>query len=443
MVDDIGSITAAANGETYTSTFMYKGTTKVYDVLVPVFEDGKHIGAIDIGFSMDSVDTTVKQVILFIISISLVSLIIATTILLKISLGITRPLKILVDAARNIAEGDLTQNIEVKSHDEIGVLFQSFNTMKEHLKNTLISIKAGASEVKSMSTTLNSNAKQMTLASGEVSNAIQEVAKGAESQAKELVDVSNHVSRLGSELDSINSKIEGVKASTDTTEEKATIGKQQMDHLLTTIEEVQKSFMLQANLINDLNESVSKVSNITNFISEISNQTNLLALNAAIEAARAGEEGKGFAVVADQIRKLAAQSQTSVKNIAHQIEQIKESIASAGQMMQSETQYVQNGISLVQESKIAFEDIAKKVFELVNGMTEVVNFVITVQTSSSSVAGAVQRIASVIEESGADIEEVTASTEEQASISEEISRSALELSNMAEELLRAVSVFKV
>ncbi|WP_425059941.1 Putative sensory transducer protein YfmS [Sporomusa carbonis] len=61
---------------------------------------------------------------------------------------------------------------------------------------------------------------------------------------------------------------------------------------------------------------INKTTDILRFVSDIAANSNLLGLNAAIEAARAGEYGRGFAVVAEEIRKMAANSSNSVKDIA-------------------------------------------------------------------------------------------------------------------------------
>ena len=49
---------------------------------------------------------------------------------------ITRPLGRLRDAARKLAQGDLSQRVEVDSSDEIGELAQAFNEMAESLQRT-------------------------------------------------------------------------------------------------------------------------------------------------------------------------------------------------------------------------------------------------------------------------------------------------------------------
>ncbi|MBS7528327.1 chemotaxis protein [Fusibacter paucivorans] len=69
----------------------------------------------------------------------------------------------------------------------------------------------------------------------------------------------------------------------------------------------------------DLEKKNQHTSEILGFIKNIASQTNLLGLNASIEAARAGENGKGFAVVAEEVRKLAAQSESAVHKIQETI----------------------------------------------------------------------------------------------------------------------------
>lgn len=100
-------------------------------------------------------------------------------------------------------------------------------------------------------------------------------------------------------------------------------------------------------LVNDLNDRSKQIGTILTEIANIAEKTNLLALNAAIEAARAGEQGRGFAVVADEVRKLARGSAESSKKINNLINDILQKTENAAEMMQSNTQQVNQGMEVV------------------------------------------------------------------------------------------------
>jgi len=71
-------------------------------------------------------------------------------------------------------------------------------------------------------------------------------------------------------------------------------------------------------------EEIQKTDEILKFINDLAANSNLLGINAAIEAARAGEQGRGFAVVAEEIRKMATNSASSIKDIKEIVSSIRD-----------------------------------------------------------------------------------------------------------------------
>ncbi len=91
----------------------------------------------------------------------------------------------------------------------------------------------------------------------------------------------------------------------------------------------------------ELSGKMGQTNQVLKVIQKITAQTNLLGLNAAIEAARVGEMGKGFGVVADEIRKLAENSSSSLK----EIEKILESLRKSNQNINEKTAFMEAIVS--------------------------------------------------------------------------------------------------
>lgn len=77
-------------------------------------------------------------------------------------------------------------------------------------------------------------------------------------------------------------------------------------------------------LFTSLKTHSHSIGSFTKSITAIAKQTELLALNASIEANRAGEHGRGFKVVAEEVKKLAAQSSSSAKEMSNTIQEIQQ-----------------------------------------------------------------------------------------------------------------------
>lgn len=194
--------------------------------------------------------------------------------------------------------------------------------------------------------------------------------------------------------------------------------------------------------INELNNASEKIANFVEKIRGIASQTNLLALNAAIEAARAGEHGKGFAVVAEEVRKLAAESEETTKEIEEIVNEITSTTAGVTKRMQ------EGSTSLLSVETMADES-ASAMTEMVSNIHTIENVVDNLSNMSSKQRDTTDEMAKVIENIGQATVDIAAHTREtndsvghQMNNMEEIHQYAQSLLVVAERLQESAVVFK-
>ncbi len=441
-VTDEGIKTAAIEGKTYSSKYNYQGE-EVYNVLVPLYKDGVHIGAVDIGISMKHINNVVKMLLIKSVIIAIISFVVGGIIIALLIKKITNPLNILVEVANKVSNGDLTQDIDIKSKDEVGVLADSFNKMINNLRNITSKIQDVALNVSSYSQELFSAAEQASAVSEQIAISTQDVANGAEKQVKSTTLVSNNIKEVVYNIEKINDEINDVVDNADNTSKLALDGSEKMNNMIRQMNAIKDSVNYTSNIMNEFEKTSDEIGNIVQVINNIADQTNLLALNAAIEAARAGESGRGFAVVADEIRKLAEESIKSSDSIKKLINETQENTKKAIASIEEGNKETEKGELVVKEVGISLKEIIQG-FDLTKDKLDISNKnILEVNKNTENIVNLVDEIESISEESAANTEEVAASSEEQSATIEEITKSVEELANMSRELEEIIQVFKL
>lgn len=417
---------------------------QVYEVTVPV-STASGTDAVQVASTLDLVTAVVRNIIIQTGYIVSITFIIISLIMYLIASSVIKPMKKLSEAAEDVAKGDLTKEIIIKAYkkDIIGKLAESFTIMKDSLKSSIKAIQESSSESAVMAEGLNNNSKQMAATATDVTSAIQEVAKGAEQQAYDLVRVSEDIEKLAGELENINSRMNSVKESNSFTENKAGIGEKQINTLLISIEELKKGLVKQAANISELGVKVEEVNDIANIISDISNQTNLLALNAAIEAARAGEAGRGFAVVSEEVRKLADQSKNAAEDAKKVISTIIGGTKEVLETSNSITAMADKQSGIAAGTQNAFNQMLEALAKVGPMIEDTYASLQKTIDAKDNIVSSVSSVTAVAQEISASGEEISASSEEMLASTEEVAESAENMERIAKGLHDETSKFTI
>ena len=385
-----------------------------------------------------------RSLSLLITAAAIIGFLLAVLLAYYLSRSITRPISAMVEAIKEVAQGDFTREVPVTSRDEIGVMGETFNSMVEELRGMFKEISGSsrtvadsAEELSAISTQLASSSSQMSqqalgvaTATGQMTSNINSMAAAVEEASVNANTVSGTAEQMSANMHSIAAAVEemshSIREVAKNTGETSHVANQAMG--------LSKS---ASNTMHQLGASANEIGKVTMMIKRIAEQTNLLALNATIEAASAGEAGRGFAVVANEIKELANQSARAAEEIAAKIEGVRGSATSAvkvisdvsdiigrintsvetitGAMNQQTAAANEISRNVAEVSKGAV-DIAGSISEVAKGTTEISRNSGEAARGANDVSLNIHGISNAVRESNVGIQQIHASSSQLTSI---------------------------
>ncbi|MDE2615532.1 MAG: Cache 3/Cache 2 fusion domain-containing protein [Burkholderiales bacterium] len=300
---------------------------------------------------------------------------------------VIRPLGQAKAIADALAGGDLTVRVDNTRGDELGQLMSSMNRVGSGLAEVVQTVRQGSEGV--------------ATASAEIAQGNTDLSSRTESQASALEQTAASMEQLGS---TVRQNADNARQANQLAQHASTVAVQGGEVVAQVVD-----------TMKGINTSARKIHDIISVIDGIAFQTNILALNAAVEAARAGEQGRGFAVVASEVRSLAGRSAEAAKEIKN--------------LITDSVQRVEQGSAQVDQAGATMNEVVTAIKRVTDIMGEI-------SSASTEQSQGVSQV-------GEAITSMDQTTQQNAALVEEMAAAASSLKTQAQELVQAVSVFKL
>lgn len=298
---------------------------------------------------------------------------------------VTRPIRDALGAARRLAGGDLTGQVEVTTGGEIGHLLQSLRELHERVFGIVSQVRTGTTTV--------------AATSSQISRDNASLSQRTEAQVGSLQDTAASMEQLTAAVRQNADNAQQANALVRAATERAAHGGALMDQVVGTM--------------GSIRDSSRSIVEIISVIDGIAFQTNLLALNAAVEAARAGDQGRGFAVVASEVRTLAQRSAEAARQIKALIGGSVDKVDAGGKLV---------------------DDAGRAMGEIVASVRQVAQLMGEINLASREQSDGIESVNQAV----AKIDRIT---QRNAALVEDATRSMANLNGQAVALMKAVAGF--
>ena len=256
---------------------------------------------------------------------------------------------------------------------------------------------------------LNHATKSTQDAMTQLSSGAAETADAVQKQTQQTEEIQNKVSQVSEATGNISGSMEHTLGVLK-------LGRQDMEVLVSQVENSVSNGAEVADKLETLNGYVEKMHEIVKMISSIANQTSMLALNASIEAARAGEAGRGFAVVASQVTAMAGQTKEATVNITELIANVSTAIEEVVTVIHQ----MLNGIDEEKQSATnasdSFENIEQNTHVIESNVKSLINSIAELKEANDRIVDSIQTISAISQEVSAHANQTAAAEEKNAKV---------------------------
>lgn len=429
----------------------YIDHTQVDGDLITVYKPitnskGQVVAVLGCDYNAAAVSAALSTAVSRTLEISFACLIVGVLVVFFIVRGITKSMKLVNDKIYELVhnEGDLTQQLEVKSGDEMELIADNINDLLAYIRTIMLGIAEGSNRLTASSKNMVESLQSADSNIIDVSATMEEMSAGMEESAASLNQISQSIEEVFLSVENI--AVNAHEGSDYSGEMEKRAGSAKNDALIVQQQTKEKTDIISEALRTKIEQSkaVEQISELTANIINITDQTNLLALNASIEAARAGEAGRGFAVVADEIGKLATHSGQAAEEIRRVSAEVINSVNELAKEAEEMIAFTETTATEGLKGLLAMSDTYSKDASSMNDM--MVQFSATSQMLSETMESIKESVAAVniaVEESARGITEVTQASVELSNSVGDIQEEANGNNDVAGELSGEVSKFKL